>query len=209
LRRLAASSAALALAITAALLPGAAVFAVQDSPDCGPAPDAAALRAAVDQADIVVVGRVKTATNRLGRVAALLEPEAFLKGPVIRADIDFEGLASAAACDLPALAAGQRVLVIIPRSREPFPWPGVNTLYYLEGGLARSANPAGPGGVAEPDFLSTIRSITGQYAVPAESDTEGSLIDWRATIFPVGGALLALFGVGLLLMHVWHRIDPS
>jgi hypothetical protein len=57
--------------------------------------------------------------------------------------------------------------------------------------------------------VSLVRGITEQYAVPAASAGDGAGIDWWKTVLPVGVATLALFGVGLYLMRIWHRIDPS
>jgi hypothetical protein len=62
---------------------------------------------------------------------------------------------------------------------------------------------------AEADLVEEIRGITGQYAVPPQSESEGQGIDWWKTVLPVGGAVLGIFVVGLFLMRIWHRIDPS
>jgi hypothetical protein len=62
---------------------------------------------------------------------------------------------------------------------------------------------------SEVEVVSSIRAITGQYAVPAATEAEGAGIDWGNTVLPLGLVLLVIFGIGLVLMRVWHRIDPS
>ena len=63
--------------------------------------------------------------------------------------------------------------------------------------------------MAEAELVSRIRALTNQYTVPAAAESESAGIDWGRTVVPVGFAVLALFGVGLVLMRIWHRIDPS
>ena len=62
---------------------------------------------------------------------------------------------------------------------------------------------------SELDVVQKIRALTGQYAVPAASEDDGAGIDWSHTIVPMGVVLLIVFGIGLVLMRVWHRIDPT
>ena len=54
-----------------------------------------------------------------------------------------------------------------------------------------------------------IRTVTGQYAVPAADDEEGATLDWMKVVLPVGLATLGVFAVSLVLMRMWHKIDPS
>jgi hypothetical protein len=78
--------------------------------------------------------------------------------------------------------------------------------YVLRDGRAqRGDQPAVP----EVQLVSEVREVTGQYIVIATSQDEGAGIDWGNTVVPLGVALAVIFGIGLVLMRVWHRIDPS
>jgi hypothetical protein len=80
--------------------------------------------------------------------------------------------------------------------------------YYLRNGMAESANPT-----AEPvPRAGTHRprqAKTDQVVVPAASEDEEQGIEWRSTVLPIAVALGVIFVIGLFLMRIWHRIDPS
>ena len=84
-------------------------------------------------------------------------------------------------------------------------WPGAAQVFWLIDGRASGLG----GNVSESDLVQKVRAITGQYAVPAASQSEGAGIDWRNTVLPLSVALAFVFAIGLVLMRVWHRIDPS
>jgi len=208
LRRLAPSLALAFAILTAALHPGAAVFA---QPSC-PAPlEGAALQEAVHTASLIVVGTwlrtepdpVKTDTSTV-----VLAPEAFLKGPTSAREIRLAaGLPGP--CRGTSATAGDRVLFILTGDPEHPAYPEPERAWILRDGRAISGVKTDQQPISEAELVSRIRALTNQYTVPAAGESEGAGIDWGRTVLPVGFAVLALFGVGLVLMRVWHRIDPS
>jgi len=186
-----------ALTIAAALSPGAAVF-VRPAHACSLMAVDSPVRL-VPEAELIVIGEV-TAVDGAG---ATLRPEAFLKGPLSGKDIRLERDSSG--CPTAGLETGARALVFVFDADAPR-YPYVNEAYLLKDGHARME---GSAELSEVEVVSAIRAVTGQYAVPAESESEGAGIDWRNTILPLGAALGVIFVIGLALMRVWHRIDPS
>ena len=132
-----------------------------------------------------------------------LQPEAFLKGPVSGDAIRFSG--KDAQCPTLEVNADERFLVYMAKADEPT-WPLINQAYEFRNGKAYRE---GEQERLEIEVISDIRAITGQYAVPAASESEGAGINWEDTVLPLGVVLLIIFGIGLVLMRVWHRIDPS
>jgi hypothetical protein len=63
--------------------------------------------------------------------------------------------------------------------------------------------------LAEEELSERIRALTGQSSVPADPGDDGSTIDWTRTVLPLSVALGLVFVIGLAMMRVWHRIDPS
>lgn len=199
-------SSLLALAIGfAAALPGAAVFA--QSP---PAPSnclevrLAALPEAVLSTDVVVIGTVRE--DRAGGFARI-EPEAYLKGAAANGAIRFVPRADqlSSSCKLALLAEGTRLVAFLQSSDGQLEWPGAAQVFWLNEGRATGSG----GDTSESELVEKVRAITHQYAVPATSKSEGAGIDWGQTVLPLSAALVILFGIGLVLMRVWHRIDPS
>lgn len=132
-----------------------------------------------------------------------LRPEAFLKGAVQSSDLPLTA-DPGGDCAPATLAAGTRVVAILGAASRELRWPGVTQVWTLEGGQAENAFTRQP----EADLIGRLRAITGQYAVPAEG-SGGASITWKGTIFPLGGALVLIFVLGLVLMRTWHRIDPT
>lgn len=205
MHRLASSLFALAIALTAALIPGAAVFAQT--------PSAAAscleirldaLAAAVPQFELIVIGTVH---EENGGGGARLEPEAYLKGAASKPDINFvhPGNQAASSCELARLEEGARILVFLKSSNGQVEWPGATQVFWLKDGRAAGS----AGNLTELELVSKVRAVTGQYAVPAASESEGAGIDWGKTVLPLSLALGVVFIIGLFLMRIWHRIDPS
>jgi hypothetical protein len=144
----------------------------------------------------------------------VIEPEAFLKGPAssepvtlaapdtgVHATLEAQG----AECPRAKASQGDRVLVYILDAQAPH-YPYLNEAYVLKDGHARME---GSNELTEVQLVNEIRAITEQYAVPAATASEGAGIDWGSTVVPLGAALAVVFVIGLALMRVWHRIDPS
>lgn len=162
--------------------------------------DAWYLYPAVTAADVIVVATVVPGTQA-GTVA--LRPEAFLKGTAQTRDLPLSP-DSGGDCIPATLTPGQRVLAILGDGGGQLRWPGVTQVWILEGGQAQ--NPLTS--QTETQLIHQLRTISGQYAVPADS-SGGVGITWKGTILPLGGALVVIFVLGLVLMRTWHRIDPS
>lgn len=159
------------------------------------------------ESEAIVIARV----IRAERGEALLQPEAYLKGPVSAGQLHFTADPrgnDGVSCPTAAFRTGDRVLVYLLRDRGS-EWPLANAYYRLVDGHARPEYDTGAPPLAEAEAVEQIRALTGQYAVPAASAAEGAGIDWWKTVVPVGGALLVIFAIGLVLMRLWHRIDPS
>lgn len=131
-------------------------------------------------------------------------PEAFLKGPASSGPLRFTG-GDHDLCPLAPVNQGDRMLIYVFKAGDP-QWPLLNSAYVLRDGRASME---GAPTVSEAEAVSEIRAITGQYVVPAAGDSDGAGIDWGHTVMPLGAALAIIFVIGLLLMRVWHRIDPS
>jgi hypothetical protein len=153
----------------------------------------------VPEAELIVLGEVVEVDDS----GATLRPEAFLKGPLAGEDIRMERDNSG--CPFAPLEQDERALVFIYHAENPA-FPYSNQAYVLKDGHARME---GSPELTEIEVVSRIRAVTGQYAVPAASEDEGAGIDWGNTVLPLGVALGIIFVIGLLLMRVWHRIDPS
>ncbi len=172
----------------------------------------AQFRLAVESASIVVIGRVYNITADASPDTldtAVVKPEAFLKGPATGAGLRFERRGPVFPCQYAEFSDGERLLVIAQESSEPFAWPAPNAAFRLQEGRAFSLNPADDRPRTEVELVTGIRGITEQYAVPAASQDEGASIDWVGTVLPVGAGLAVIFGISLVLMRLWHRIDPS
>lgn len=153
----------------------------------------------VPDAELIVLGEIVSVDSS----GAVLRPEAFLKGPLAGEDIRLERDQSG--CPFAPLELNQRALVFIYEADTP-DYPYSNQAYVLKDGhaLMESSRP-----LTEVEVVAAVRDITGQYAVPAANEDEGAGIDWQNTVLPLGVALAIIFVIGLLLMRVWHRIDPS
>ena len=153
----------------------------------------------VAESELIVIGTV-------GAVSAdsfELQPEAFLKGPSSGETMRFSGPNEL--CPAAEFEPDDRVLIYVLKA-DGLTWPLINQVYELRNGRA---NREGEMERLELEVVSDIRAITGQYAVPAVSDDEGAGIDWGNTLLPLGAVLVIIFGIGLVLMRIWHRIDPS
>lgn len=165
--------------------------------------DPAAPDAAVLAANVVVVGTVVRVAGGPDIV-----PEAFLKGTVTRQAVHLPAQPpDPAACAPAELPEGARVLAFLAVADGAVAWPGSGAVFILRDGQAVRADRQAA--LPERELIDRIRALTGQLAAPPADDEPGAGIDWTATIVPVGGLLLGVFAIGLVLMRVWHRIDPS
>ena len=191
---------ALAFILAAALVPGAAVF-VEEAHACSPIPIKSPVEL-VPNAGVIVVGEV---TSVSWREHFTVRVDAYLKGPALRSELTFTW-ANLDNCNHLDIPDGSRVVMFLgspPDQR----WPNAySTLVYVDG---RGINLPREADLSEAELVQAIRSITGQYAVPAANAAEGASIDWIGTVLPVSAALLVVFVIGLVLMRTWHRIDPS
>jgi hypothetical protein len=199
--------------LAAALIPGAAVFArpAVMLEMCGGPMDTTVTRADATEANMIVIGRVASIEADSAHIA----PEAFLKGPASAAEIAIEG-GHHVGCASVELQPGQRVLLSLRADSDGVvAWPLIDDgpSYLLENGRAVSLDPRNNQTVAnaptEANVVDHIRSITEQYAVPAASESEGASLDWVKVVVPTAIACLVVFGIGLYLMKIWHRIDPT
>jgi hypothetical protein len=211
LQRRAARLLALVALLAAALVPGAVAFSRASAQSCPAPPTDDEFAALVRQSPLIVVGTVRGTASTAEDAGYLdLEPEAYLKGNPSRASIRLTtGLPDV--CQSPAIAitAGRRILVMARQAERGLAWPEPRSVYILESGRARSLNRGDSSDIPEASLLARIRAITNQYSVPAASADEGAGIDWLTTVLPVGATVAALMVVGLILMRIWHRIDPS
>jgi hypothetical protein len=184
--------------VTAVLLPGAAVF-VQPAYACQVDYDFPPQEQRIAESQLIVIGQVVEQAPAL----LVVRPEAFLKGPASGEDIRFEG--EYFGCPLSAAVDGDRALIFVDDASQPTV-PLVTDVYVLREGRAQRGE---TDSVSEVQLVNEIRAITEQYAVPAASESEGAGIDWQTTVLPLGAALAIVFVIGLALMRVWHRIDPS
>lgn len=137
-----------------------------------------------------------------------LSPSFFLKGAATAGDIVLPRPPAGDDCPPAEFGEGQRVLVVLAKSQSRLAWPGPSAVFTLVDGRATNQETP-PARLSEAELVERIRAVTGQYAVPATDEGEGAAVGWLTTIVPLGIALVLLFGVGLVLMRIWHRIDPS
>lgn len=150
--------------------------------------------------ELIVIGMVAST----GGGQMVFEPEAYLKGPAPGEPLTFSS-AQDGMCPEQQFEPGDRALIYVFDAARA-PWPLINQVYLLEGGRATIADRT----ETEIAVVEEIRAITGQFAVPAIADGgEGAGINWKSTVLPMGVVLAVVFGIGLVMMRVWHRIDPS
>lgn len=205
-----AASATLAIVlVTAALLPGAAVFVRATTAVCPEPIPGTTIEERAAVANVIVLGVVSGPDDRAdgGRVFGV-RPEAFLKGTATAGTQAFALAPADADCPVADVSDGDRVLIFALGS-SPFAWPHPDAVFIEHPEGWRSANPSVSASYGERQLLDRVRAVTEQFAVPAMDDGEGAGIDWMKTVLPIGGVLLGLMAVGLVLMRIWHRIDPS
>ncbi|MFQ5381441.1 MAG: hypothetical protein ACE5EF_07450 [Dehalococcoidia bacterium] len=152
-------------------------------------------------ADIVVLGNTVRGSDDESLV---LRPAVFFKSPAESADLPLLP-GGDQPCPPAALRSGQRLIVFGTTAPGGLLWPREDAVVLLVDG--RALLPGAEPGISEQDFVSALRDETGQYAVPAPSRSPA--IDLQRVVLPVVLAMVALFAIGLVLMRIWHRIDPS
>ena len=163
------------------------------------------LAEAVNASSVIVVGVVH---EENGGGLARIDPEAFLLGAASNEPIRPKYPNDLSDCALARLTEGQRILAFLGSTDGVLDWPSAGRVFWLSNGEATSGGES-PTTVAEVAIVQKIRGLTGQYAVPAATKDDSAGIDWGNTVLPLGVVLLIIFGIGLVLMRVWHRIDPS
>lgn len=204
MRRPASSLLLATLTLAAVLFPGTAVFARPAVSACLNL-DPAQLAIGLEEAEVIVIATVQ---GYEAEKSVSLLPEAYLKGPALGGEVTLPFPDPRPKCPLAQFEPGMRVLAVFDEGSQGLTWPGSGEVWVLKDGRATNQGPA-PDERTEASLVQTIRSITGQYAVPAESEDEGATIDWTGTVLPIGGLLVVVFAIGLVLMRTWHRIDPS
>ncbi len=151
------------------------------------------------QFQLIVIGRVEARADG----ALELVPEVYLRGPALAGPLPL--IRGENGCPEAALAPEDRILAALEPTAGGWRWPGQSQAFVLRDGLARSGDGRT---MAEDALVEALRRATGQLAYPAVQAEEGGF-DWMGVGLPVGGALVAIFAVGLYLMRLWHRIDPT
>ena len=156
--------------------------------------------------DLIIIGRwVDLNDGRSG-----IEPEVYLKGIPSAATLRLGTPEGGAHSDCPpaVVPPGSRVLAPLRSLEGELLYPDIHTIFILEAGLAKQARTK-VGTLTEDELISRVRKVTGQSAVPATSTHEGISISWVRVILPLGASVLGIFVIGLVLMRIWHRIDPT
>ena len=160
------------------------------------------LFASVEDVDVIVIGQLGTEAG-----SPVIDPEAYLKGPAIAEMLPLSGRPTE--CDRAVLPAeGARVLVALRREGGGFQWPVPAALFVLDDGVAANGGD-NPVSLSEDDLVTRIREVSAQYAVLATDESEGASIDWLRVVLPVTLAAIVILAIALVLLRIWHRIDPE
>lgn len=187
--------------VLAGPLSGPSYAFAQDGPDpCAPF-DLSALAPVVRESGAIVIAVVHAHDDTVS-----LMPQVYLKGPATERPIEL-GPASAAECEPAALVDGSVVLAALSGGAggTTAPWPAQGRTRLLATGGTVPSDEA----LLADEIVAGIRGITGQFAVPAAETGSGIGFDVTGSILPVGLAMLFILAAGLVLMRLWHRIDPS
>ena len=169
--------------------------------DC-PRFDLADLRASIEGVDVVVVGEVAALEG-----APAIAPEAYLKGAAVSGLLPLSEAPSGCARAVPP-PAGTRVVAALRREGGGFQWPVPAALFAVADGVATNgADP--PVSLPEDELVSRIRAVSGQYAVPATEPSEGASVNWLGVVLPVSLAAALILAIALVLLRIWHRIEPE
>lgn len=175
---------------------GDAAAGSDQPPLCIEVSTAGAMEPAVELADVIVIGEV---VERAEAGSVTVRPEAYFKGPAEAADIVLLRPDGDLRCGLAELSDGDRMILFLVSRSGTLAWPGEKAALVI-GGTSASDE--------ESELVGEIRGVTGQFAIPADGEG-GASLDFGSAVLPVGAGLLVLFAIGLVLMRIWHRIDPS
>ncbi len=172
----------------------------QEAEGVCPTFDLADLPLSLETVDVVVLGDLVDVDG-----TPAIAGEVFLKGSVRAHAVPLaDGPAECPQAVLPA--AGARVLAAVRQTPDGYLWPIPEALFVLTGGVATN----GPAvSLPEDDVISRIRDASGQYAVLATDPSEGVSIDWLRVVLPVVLAAAVILGISLVLLRIWHRIEPE
>ena len=138
--------------------------------------------------------------------APAIEPEAYLRGSAVAGPLP---LLDGSECDQAAVPAeGSRVVVALRREGRGFQWPVPEALFVVENGIATNGG-SNAVELPEDELVTRIREVSGQYAVLASDPSEGASIDWARVIVPVSLAAAIILAIALVLLRIWHRIEPE
>lgn len=164
-------------------------------------------RADIERAGVILIATVESEPDD---EMVILRPEAYLKGSAEGRSFALRRSSvsemAQRECPLAGLSQGDRVLLVLHEEQGQLAWPAAAFAFYLRDGTALSPTHSLQA-LPENELVDQIRSITGQYVVPAADEATFSIQGRNLVI--VTGALVVVFALGLLLMRVWHRIDPT
>ncbi len=184
-------------ALLAAAL-GARVSAAPQQLSCRPL-DPEAPAAEVLAFPLIVMARVETRSDG----ALELVPEFYLRGPALGGPLLL--VPEEGECPPAALEPDARILAGLEPAPGGWRWPAEGQVFVIRNGVARSGDGRT---ISEEELVAALRRTTGQLAYPGTPEP-GRTFDWLGVGLPVGVALAAIFAVGLYLMRLWHRIDPT
>jgi hypothetical protein len=162
------------------------------------------LRRGLEDASVVVIGNVAAGPSA---DETLVVPERYFKGTAEARSFVLRG-SSGSGCPWIGVEHGTRLLLVLESEGNQLAWPDSSRVFLLEDGRATNAADS-TWSLPEEELESRIQDLTGQDSIPVESGQEGETIDWVGTVLPVAVALIIVFGIGLAMMRVWHRIDPT
>ncbi|MBH77231.1 MAG: hypothetical protein CL897_03255 [Dehalococcoidia bacterium] len=160
------------------------------------------MRRSVEDVDIIVIGVMASEGSM-----RVIQPEVYLRGSAVAGPL---GLIDQPSICIPAEPPpdGGRVIVGLRRVEGGFQWPVSHALFVVEDGFARAGGDQGVS-LTEEELVSRIREVSGQYAVVATHASQGASINWVGVILPVGLSAIVILSIALVLLRIWHRIEPE
>jgi len=177
----------LLFALSGLLLCWPTAASAQEGGEACPALDLERAEATALAFDVIVAGAVEERG-----AGVVIVPEYYLKGAAVSGPLALE---RDGRCPEAELEAGTRVLAGLVRAPGGFRWPSPDAVRLLPDDER-----------AEELLIAPLRAATGQQAYPPAG---AAGFDWMGVGIPVIGALVGLMAVGLYLMRLWHRIDPT
>jgi hypothetical protein len=162
------------------------------------------LREATESASVILVANVVAAPNADNVV---LRPETYFKGAADGREFVLTRTGGGE-CPDAKFSPGDRILMLLSNNHNQLAWPDESRAFVLDSGTATNAG-LERWSLSEDELSDRIRALTGQASVPAVPGDDGPTVDWVGTVLPLTAALLVVFAIGLAMMRVWHRIDPS